>query len=29
MARFHTLEVADIHQETADSIVVGFRIPPT
>lgn len=27
MARFHTLEVADIHQETADSISIGFRIP--
>ena len=28
MARFHTLEVADIHQETADSISIGFRVPP-
>ncbi|MCW5898086.1 MAG: phenylacetate-CoA oxygenase/reductase subunit PaaK [Flavobacteriales bacterium] len=28
MARFHTLPVADVHQETADSIVVTFRIPP-
>jgi ring-1,2-phenylacetyl-CoA epoxidase subunit PaaE len=27
MARFHTLEVAHIHQETPDCIVVGFRIP--
>lgn len=27
MARFHTLEVANVHQETADCIVVGFRIP--
>ncbi len=27
MARFHSLEVADVHQETADCIVVGFRIP--
>ena len=28
MARFHTLEVADIQQETTDSISIGFRIPP-
>jgi len=28
MARFHTLEVADIHQETPDSISIGFRVPP-
>lgn len=28
MARFHTLEVADIHHETADSISIGFRVPP-
>jgi ring-1,2-phenylacetyl-CoA epoxidase subunit PaaE len=28
MARFHTLKVADVHQETADTIVVGFVIPP-
>ena len=27
MARFHSLEVASVHQETADAIVVGFRIP--
>ncbi len=27
MARFHSLEVANVHQETADCIVVGFRIP--
>lgn len=27
MARFHTLEVASIHQETADCIVVGFTVP--
>jgi len=29
MARFHTLEVADVQQETSDCIVVGFRIPAT
>jgi ring-1,2-phenylacetyl-CoA epoxidase subunit PaaE len=29
MARFHSLEVTEIHQETADSIVVGFAIPPS
>ncbi|HOZ41200.1 MAG TPA: FAD-binding oxidoreductase [Flavobacteriales bacterium] len=29
MARFHSLEVTGIHQETADSIVVGFAIPPS
>lgn len=28
MARFHTLEVADVTQETPDSISIGFRIPP-
>lgn len=28
MARFHTLEVADIHPETVESISIGFRIPP-
>lgn len=27
MARFHTLEVAHVHQETPESIVVGFKIP--
>ena len=27
MARFHTLEVANVQQETSDCIVVGFRIP--
>lgn len=27
MARFHSLEVTEIHSETADSIVVGFEIP--
>jgi len=27
MARFHTLTVANVHKETADSIVVAFRIP--
>lgn len=27
MARFHTLSVANVHKETADSIVVAFRIP--
>lgn len=27
MARFHTLEVADINRETADSISIAFRIP--
>lgn len=28
MARFHTLEVADIVQETPESISIGFHIPP-
>jgi ring-1,2-phenylacetyl-CoA epoxidase subunit PaaE len=28
MARFHKLTVSDVHQETVDSIVVGFTIPP-
>ncbi|MBL8003436.1 MAG: 2Fe-2S iron-sulfur cluster binding domain-containing protein [Flavobacteriales bacterium] len=28
MARFHTLEVASVHQETPDAIVVGFKVPP-
>lgn len=27
MARFHTLTVANVHKETADSVVVAFRIP--
>lgn len=27
MARFHTLTVANVHKETADSAVVAFRIP--
>jgi ring-1,2-phenylacetyl-CoA epoxidase subunit PaaE len=27
MARFHSLEVTEVHQETADSIVVGFDVP--
>jgi ring-1,2-phenylacetyl-CoA epoxidase subunit PaaE len=27
MARFHTLEVESVHQETTDCIVVGFGIP--
>jgi len=27
MAHFHTLTVANVHKETADSIVVAFRIP--
>jgi len=27
MARFHSLEVANVHQETSDCIVVGFKIP--
>jgi ring-1,2-phenylacetyl-CoA epoxidase subunit PaaE len=27
MARFHSLEVSDVHQETPDCIVVGLRIP--
>ena len=27
MARFHTLQVADVKQETADAIVVSLRIP--
>jgi len=27
MARFHTLEVAQVHQETPDCIVVAFKIP--
>ncbi len=28
MARFHTLTVANVHKETADSVVVAFRIAP-
>ena len=28
MAHFHTLRVADIHQETPECIVVGFDVPP-
>lgn len=28
MARFHTLTVSSLHRETADSIVIGFVIPP-
>jgi ring-1,2-phenylacetyl-CoA epoxidase subunit PaaE len=28
MARFHSLQVTEVHQETKDSIVVGFEIPP-
>ncbi|MEO7080019.1 MAG: FAD-binding oxidoreductase, partial [Flavobacteriales bacterium] len=28
MARFHTLSVSSVHQETVDSIVIGFVIPP-
>lgn len=27
MARFHTLTVSSVHQETVDSIVIGFVIP--
>lgn len=27
MARFHTLEVAQVSKETADTIVIGFRVP--
>ncbi len=27
MARFHTLEVANVHQETPECIVVGFHVP--
>lgn len=27
MARFHTLEVEDVRQETKDAIVISFRIP--
>lgn len=27
MARFHSLEVAQVHQETPECIVVGFKIP--
>ncbi len=27
MARFHTLEVEEVHQETPDCIVVGFKVP--
>ena len=27
MARFHSLQVADVKQETADAIVVSFNIP--
>lgn len=29
MARFHSLEVTEVHHETADSIVVGFEVPPS
>ncbi|MBK9177402.1 MAG: 2Fe-2S iron-sulfur cluster binding domain-containing protein [Flavobacteriales bacterium] len=28
MAHFHTLSVADVHQETPECIVVGFDVPP-
>lgn len=28
MARFHSLEVEEVHQETPDCIVVGFKVPP-
>lgn len=28
MARFHTLTVSSVHQETEDSIVIGFKITP-
>lgn len=28
MARFHSLEVTDVQHGTADSIVVGFEVPP-
>ncbi len=28
MARFHPLEVASVHQETPDAIVVGLKVPP-
>lgn len=28
MARFHPLTVTSVHQETVDSIVIGFVIPP-
>lgn len=28
MARFHKLEVTNVHQETADSIVVSLAVPP-
>jgi ring-1,2-phenylacetyl-CoA epoxidase subunit PaaE len=28
MAHFHTLKVAEIHQETPECIVVGFEVPP-
>lgn len=27
MARFHTLEVEDVKQETADAIVIGLKVP--
>ncbi len=27
MARFHSLEVADVHPETSDCIVVGLKVP--
>ena len=27
MARFHTLEVANVMKETSDSIVVDFKVP--
>ncbi|MFN9326527.1 MAG: FAD-binding oxidoreductase, partial [Flavobacteriales bacterium] len=27
MARFHSLEVESVRQETSDAIVVGFRVP--
>ncbi|MBK8500365.1 MAG: phenylacetate-CoA oxygenase/reductase subunit PaaK [Flavobacteriales bacterium] len=27
MARFHTLQVEEVHQETPDCIVVGFKVP--
>lgn len=27
MAKFHSLEVASVHHETPEAIVVGFRIP--
>lgn len=28
MAHFHTLQVAEVHQETPECIVVGFQVPP-